>query len=100
MAIALVLFSITTAAFCDYFEPCEKTYVTENQTTVTRHGIFVKLDEKWFQTETLFSDVNGLFIRNLTPSGYGCPDPYNACRNCGRCIHREFNICPYCGRPA
>jgi hypothetical protein len=99
MALALVFFS-TTVAFCDCFEPCEKMYIAEEQAAITKKGIFVKLGEQWFQTEALFSDGNGVFIQNLNPSAYGCPDPYNACRNCGRCIHREFDICPYCEKPA
>ncbi len=98
VSLALVLFSFTSAFAC-YFEPCEKTYVNQHSTAVTGKGIFVKINEQWFQTEALFSDGEGVFIRNLNPSGYGCPDPYNACRNCMRCVHEIYDICPYCHKP-
>ena len=99
IASILVFFS-TSIVSADYFEPCEKTYIAEDQAAVTGKGIFVKVGDRWVQTGALFSDGNGVFIHNLAPSAYGCPDPYNACRNCGRCIHREFDICPLCGKPA
>lgn len=98
VSLALFFFS-TTLAFCDYFESCEKTYFSHDHTIVTEKGIFVKFDDQWFQTEALFSDEDGLFIHNLSPSAYGCPDPYNACRNCMRCVHEIYDICPYCGKP-
>ena len=98
MSLALVLFA-TTAVFGCCFEPCEKTYVSQENTAITGKGIFVKFNEQWFQTESLLSDAEGIFVRNLSPNGYGCPDPYNACRNCMRCVHEIYDICPYCGKP-
>ncbi len=93
-------FIYLTTAHASNFELCEKTYVLPEQTATTREGIFVKLDNLWFQTETLFSDSDGIFINNLSPSAYGCPDPYNPCRNCQRCVHQVYDICPYCNKPA
>ncbi len=107
--VIVLLFSQTTMAFArsccnndasNNFQPCEKIYVQPEQVVMSSKGIFVKLDDQWFQTETLLSDAVGIFIQNLDPSAYGCPDPYNACRNCGRCVHEVYDICPYCEKPA
>src|SRR6266404_8469024 len=68
------------------FQHHGKMYVAPEQLAMSSEGIFVKFDELWFQTTALFSDTTGIFIKDLTPMGYGCPDPYNQCRNCKRCI--------------
>ncbi len=78
----------------------EKYYVAPEQLAISSQGIFLNLKGEWLQAEALFSDQGGIFVRHFTPSAYGCVDPYNACRNCGRCVHETYDICPYCGKPA
>jgi hypothetical protein len=82
------------------FQKQGRVYIEPEQLAMSSNGIFIKVDENWFQTTALFSDATGIFIQDVTPMGYGFPDPYNACRNCQRCIHEEYDICPYCKKPA
>jgi hypothetical protein len=82
------------------FESCDKQYVQPNYVAVSEDGIFIQLQDKWIQTEGVFSDAQGLFILNLAPSAYGCQDPYVPCRNCKKCIYEVYDICPHCGKNA
>ncbi len=103
-----VLFSQTTGAFAasehyseetNSFRCCGKIYVAPEQVAMSAEGIFVKFEDKWFQTESLFSDHRGVFVQNLRSSDDGCSSPYIVCRNCKRCVHEIFDICPYCRKP-
>ena len=80
------------------FQPCVKTYVLPEQLGMTSDGIFIKFDDQWFQTEGLHSDAEGIFIKNLRRSECG-EKHYVPCRNCGRCVHEVYDICPYCNKP-
>jgi hypothetical protein len=79
------------------FENCEKTYVIPDQLLIIQNGIFVKFNNEWFQTETLFTDRQGLYIQNLRKDP--CPSGYNECPKCSRCVSEERAFCPYCGGP-
>jgi|GEM_PF-4683265 hypothetical protein len=80
------------------FDICEKTYVFPNQLKIDdKYGILVQFHGAWYQTEALFTDSNGLFIRNLRKEP--CPDGYSECPKCTRCVSQERAFCPYCGGP-
>lgn len=82
---------------CGCFIPCEKTYISPEQLGMTPQGIFVKFNDEWFQTELIRSDEHGLFIQNVGRSI--CPDKDDIeCRSCHRCVHKSYNICPYCDK--
>ena len=79
---------------------CEKIYILFDQLAITQQGIFIKLDERWCETKALFSDAKGIFIRPQDTNARGCRDGYEPCRNCDRCINENYNICPFCHKPA
>lgn len=93
--VIFAFFSQLTGAFGS-----PKIYVEPEQLAVSSEGIFMQLDEQWFHVGTLSSDATGIFAQDWTLVDYGCPDPDNPCRNCGKCIHKSYNICPLCGKPA
>ena len=81
--------------------PCQdqKTYVTPEQLNINSKGIFLNLDNQWIETNALFSDENGIYIRSLSPQEMGCRKNYFPCRNCDRCVHAKYEICPHCEKP-
>lgn len=80
-------------------ETGEKIYILPEQLGFCSEGIFVVLDNTWYKTEALFSDRNGMYVRNLWPQENGCRKGYWPCRNCDRCVHEDYDICPHCHRP-
>lgn len=102
--VIFAFFSQITVAFASPISKecfsCQKIYVEPEQLAVSSEGIFMQLDEEWFHVGTLSSDSSGIFVQDWTLVDYGCPDPENPCRNCGKCIHKSYNICPLCGKPA
>jgi hypothetical protein len=78
---------------------CEKTYVLLEQIHIHPNEILIKINDEWFVTESLHSDIEGLYIQNFSPESHGCADPYVSCRNCKRCVYEAWDICPYCGKP-
>ena len=79
------------------FHPCAKTYVSPHQLEIAREGIFVNLYEnRWVQTDAIYTDKGGLFIQKLSLNFDGCPDPKVPCRWCKKCIYDEYYICPFC----
>ncbi len=98
MFLTPLAFSNCFTAIEDQFESCEKTYILPHELAMTPDGIFVKVQDQWFQTEALFSDIGGIFFQNLKRGE--CSEKYYVpCRNCGRCVHEVYDICPFCNKP-
>jgi len=81
------------------FIPCEKIYVLPEQIFIDHHEILVKVNDQWFSTESLYSDIEGIYIQTLSPEVNGCAGSKVPCRNCQRCVYEAYDICPYCGKP-
>ncbi len=79
--------------------PCEKTYVSFEQIFIDRQVILVKINDEWFSTESLHTDIEGIYVQTLSPEVDGCPGSKVPCRNCQRCVYEAYNICPYCKKP-
>lgn len=47
--------------------PCDKTYVSLDKLFICHEGIFVHLEEKWFQVPMINHDTSGVFINSLFP---------------------------------
>ncbi len=82
------------------FSPTEKMYIHPEQLSVSEQGIFVLINQEWFQTNSLLSDVQGLYVQTLWPQENGCRKGYQPCRNCDKCIKDYYDTCPLCHRPA
>ncbi|MBS0620860.1 MAG: hypothetical protein JSS61_05330 [Verrucomicrobia bacterium] len=95
---ALFLFSLVNAFASSR---CERTYISPDKLMITEEGIFVLIDGEWVPSPSLLSDSTGIYIPciRMRPKEHDCKDPYVPCRNCRRCVHEEFNYCPYCERP-
>lgn len=79
---------------------CKKIYVLPDQLAITAHGIFIMFDDNWHETNAIFSDANGIFIRPQETNRRGCEEGYQRCRNCRECVREVYDICPLCNRPA
>lgn len=92
---ALVLFcGAVFAKQNEEFKQNNKRYVQPNQIAIEENNIFVQLDNKWFPTESLHVDANGLFVTNdereTDPLHWYCPHcnykndfRANKCMRCG-----------------
>lgn len=85
-----------TEARSDFFE---KVYVEPEQVAMSSEGMFLKRGEDWFPIPSLFSDRHGLFTYLSREGDPICRAPYILCRNCRRCVHERYNICPLCEKP-
>ena len=77
----------------------EKIYIFPGQLGVTTDGIFVNLNEQWFEVKAVSSDENGIYVQNPIPQEAGCREGYVPCRNCDRCVKWYYDICPLCHKP-
>ncbi len=77
-----------------------KTYISSDKVVVQDEGMFVNIDDNWFQIDSLFTDENGLFFKKCgRKDDHRCEKYYVSCRNCDRCVRESYDICPYCGKP-
>lgn len=81
------------------FQSFEKVYIVPEGLKMTSDRIFVHLNDQWVQTDTLFTDAQGMYIHVPTPSENGCREGFVPCRNCDRCVKWYYNICPHCNKP-
>ncbi len=98
--VALVLSFTTLGLSAD---PCaERLYVAPENIRVEGDGIFIRVHDKWFITEAVFSNAHGMYVETLWRRGEsGCPEGQEPCRNCRRCIPDYYDdLCPLCGKPA
>ncbi len=77
----------------------KKIYISAEQLSLNDEGFFIKLDDLSFQTDSLFTDEQGIFIIHFWPEENGCAKGYEPCRNCKRCVKWYYDTCPYCERP-
>lgn len=76
-----------------------KIYISSEQLSLNDTGVFVHLDDRWFQTDSLFTDEQGIFITYFWPEENGCAKGYEPCRNCKRCVKWYYDTCPHCEKP-
>lgn len=70
----------------------QKVYIHPAQVNVDEAGILVAVDQTVMRTSALFSDQQGLYIRD-----YGrddCPDDTWYCSKCGDCHQNWYVFCP------
>ncbi len=84
---------------CTHLSQNDKIYISSDQLEISSQGIFVHINNERINTEALFSDEIGVYIRNPRPHEDGCRDGYEPCRNCDRCVRSYYDICPLCYKP-
>ncbi len=100
MILSVFLFLMSsTYALETNIDSCEKVYISAEQLAVNSEGIFIYLEDTWFQTDALFSDADGFFITAKKLKPKYCADGYIPCRNCDRCVPEKYDICPVCLKP-
>ncbi len=99
------LITIVLSLFCMshmHAEVCkchERIYVLPEQLGMSSEGIFVNLNDEWIEVQSVYSDESGIYISPLSIESNGCRNGYTPCRNCGRCVNEQYDICPICHKP-
>ena len=84
------------------FSECPKTYVTPDQIDLHEDGIFVRINDRIVQTESLSTDTQGVYFQNVKdgcgPSQWRCFRVLSNGMVCETCNWDWNYSCSYCGK--
>ena len=80
---------------CSNFILCEKTYIQEEQLVIHEGIILIQANETAYRTSAVYSDNNGLFIKDYA---HGCANDEWWCPKCEQCNKTYYFLCPSCSK--